>query len=287
MKNEDILNALNYLPDEMIEQAAKGRSGYGKKKITVAARFLKPVLAVASFALVFGVSIFAMTLFGVHTADEAAPEASNGIPSDTANEILADKKEFDWQFSDIYDDANASEKVQYSTNADMTVTAAPEASDIVVEGVYPVCGAPVANITFTDGGIALRGSNGNVLSHIDLRDYSDSTEISVGTITINYSKKNIKSVNELLSLMEKSPVITPDSTAESENECMATLHFYVSDGWSIMADSVNMPLRIEMQLLSRGFVRISVDGYSSIHIAVDEEAITEFTNGLEYLVVND
>ncbi len=284
MKNEDILNALNYLPDDLIEQAAKGRHGYGTAKVTVAMRFLKPALAVASVALVCGVSIFAMSRFGIHTADEASPEAFDKLPSDTANEILADKEEFDLQFSEKTDDASSN--IHYSASEDITVTAAPEASDIVVEGDY-IYGTPTANISFIDGGIALRGSNGDILSHIDLREYSDNARVSVGSITLNYSEKNARSMHDLLSLMEKSPVISPDSTAESENECMATLHFYVSDGWSIIADSVNVPLRIEMQLLSRGFVRISVDGYSSIYIAVDEEVLTEFTNGLEYLVVND
>lgn len=284
MKQDDLLNALNYLPDEMIEQAAKGRVAYEKPKVAVAARFLKPVLAVASVALVCGVSIFAMSQFGIHTADEAAPEAYDKSLTETANENSDVKEDFDWQLSDKFDDADA--ETYYSASADMTVTETV-ASDIVVEGDFPHYGATTVNIAFTDGGIALRNSSGEVLSHIDLRNYSDSTEISVGTITLNHSKKNIKSVSGLLSLMEKSPVITPDSLSETEDVAMATLHFYISEGWSLLADSVHTPIIIEMELLSRGFAKVSVDRFDPLYISVGEEALTEFTNGLEYCVANE
>ncbi len=281
MKSEDLLTALDYLPDEMIEKSAEGRQRDSKAKVTVLTRFLKPALAVASVALIFGASIFAMSRFHINTADEAAPEKD---PSDTANEVCPDKEDFSWQFSDVADDA----ETHYSiNNSDMTATET-EASNVGIESGSPAVNESlIVNISFTDGGIALKNVSGAILSHIDLREHTDSLQISVGGITLNRSEKNIEVMHTLLSLMEKSPVISPDSLTESEDIRMATLHFYISDGYSPTADSVHEPIKAAIELLYSGYVKISVNEFAPIYVSVGKEALEEFTNNLEYIVINE
>lgn len=300
MKNEDILNALNYLPDEMIEKAAKGRHGYGKEKVTVATRFMKPALAAASVAVIFGISIFAMSHFGNGidggTADEALPELS---PS---REEMADA---DAPLHGIFDAPNdffeattsntsSNEKTTDALAPNTTVNdmSSSDAADTYIEIESGLSDKVLDEITthlyFSENGITLETKKGSVLSEIDLREHLDSAQISVGGITLNHSEKNLAKVNDLLTVIEKSPIISRGKQlTESEDDCMATLYFYISEGWSLAADAVHEPVRVAIELLFGSCVRISVDGFDPIYISVSEEALIEFTNGLEYLVTND
>lgn len=299
MKNEDLLNALQFLPDDMIEEAAKGRQGCGKAKITSASRFLKPTLAVASVAVIFGISVFAMSYFGIGidigTADEAFPELSPPL-EDAAEEDTVSNGIFDMSTNgfpitspDVTANDKSSATLAPSETYVETSTSDDANTDIKIQGGLSceVIEEITANIYFSDSSITLENKKGAVISEINLREYLDTARISVGTITLNHSEKNLEKIDALLTVMEKSPVISPSSTAESEAAPMVTLHFYVSDGWELLSDTAHKPVRAALELLSGGYVRITVDGFAPIYISVAEEALTEFTNGLEYIVTND